>query len=324
MQRSHDRTEMMILERIPRSVNGVVIDQRVTDGFINATTLCAAYGKKLRDWLQMEPTFKLFVALAKRLGSETKENFKLNSSMAMLSRIFPDLIVVKRGSPENGGGIWIHPKLAIQLAYWCEPEFALQVLDWVEEWLLFGQKPTMSHLMSSPLPPTLLLQVLKARIRDGQELNRRTHKWIHQMTDVLRDAEEITAECEKLIAHEDSLISEARKAPTFPNIPKKIVKKSIILGRPTHQTGSIYRYTTPREIKEGIVEYPRVNGRRDPNNPNHWYWGLSYVVWKNNRWQDRSKSFPRRLLLQVQEAIARNVSLDELLTLIEPNLKVVS
>ncbi|MEY4768064.1 MAG: hypothetical protein RL637_703 [Pseudomonadota bacterium] len=33
--------------------------------------------------------------------------------------------IIKKGSPENGGGTWFHPKLAIPFARWLEARFAI-------------------------------------------------------------------------------------------------------------------------------------------------------------------------------------------------------
>jgi hypothetical protein len=52
------------------------------------------------------------------------------------------LVLTKRGSPSTGGGTWIHPDLAIQLAQWCSPSFAIQVSRWVKDWLLEVYNPT--------------------------------------------------------------------------------------------------------------------------------------------------------------------------------------
>lgn len=57
------------------------------------------------------------------------------------SLIFPFLIVSKGGSPDNGGGTWLHPDLAIQLAQWCNSLFAIQVSRWVREWFIIGKNP---------------------------------------------------------------------------------------------------------------------------------------------------------------------------------------
>jgi KilA-N domain len=129
-----------------RPVNGVLVEQRVVDGFINATAMCVAHKKHFKDWLKTRPAWDLLVALSARLGIEVKEDFTPDSSMARLQQIFSCLLTVKRGSPENGGGTWIHPKLAVHLAQWCSPEFALLVSDWIEEWMLTGRNPIHSDL----------------------------------------------------------------------------------------------------------------------------------------------------------------------------------
>lgn len=135
-----------LVQFIPHQVNGVKVDQRSTDGFINVTAMCAAHGKEVSDWLRLESTFQLFCALASFLGIKTNMAFCRDSGTARLSatkygQIFSSLIFVKRGSPENGGGIWLHYNLAIQLAQWCNPAFAIQVSCWVHDWLTTGKNP---------------------------------------------------------------------------------------------------------------------------------------------------------------------------------------
>ncbi len=127
--------------KFARPVNGVTVEQKLNDGCINGTAMCVAHSKQISDWLTTEPTWNLLVALSRRLGVGIKEGWNRNLSSSKVSEVFPHLLTVRRGSPANGGGTWIHPKLAVHLAQWCSPEFALQVSDWVEEWLLTGLNP---------------------------------------------------------------------------------------------------------------------------------------------------------------------------------------
>jgi hypothetical protein len=124
-----------------RPVNGVIVEQKRADGFINATAMCAAYGKDVENWLKTEETFELVTALAKRLNIQPNSSKKRNSDSTRVSVTYPTLVIVKRGSPQFGGGTWIHHKLAIYLAQKCNPEFALLVSDWVEEWITTGLNP---------------------------------------------------------------------------------------------------------------------------------------------------------------------------------------
>ncbi len=132
---------MTKIQKISRDVNGIAVDQRIKDGFINATAMCVAHRKDISDWLALISTFELVSALASRLNIRPNSGNSPNSIKTRVSATYPDIVIVKRGSPDKGGGTWIHPKLAVHLAQWCSAEFALQVSDWIEEWMTTGQNP---------------------------------------------------------------------------------------------------------------------------------------------------------------------------------------
>lgn len=126
---------------ITHKVNGIVIGQRKKDGFINATSMCSAHRKELKEWLRNKETLDLFTVLGSQLGIvSNRENSPVSvregvSATDYVDR-FPGLITVKQGSPNNGGGVWLHPDLAMQLAQWCSAAFALHVSRWVREAVL--------------------------------------------------------------------------------------------------------------------------------------------------------------------------------------------
>jgi len=133
------------VEKMSRPVNGIFVEQRLTDGFINGTAMCVAHGKDISDWLKTDDTWELVVALADSLNLDAlpiKDHKSGNSVFTRVSASYPTLIVVKRGAPEAGGGTWLHPDLAIQLAQWCNKSFALQVSKWVREWITSAHSPT--------------------------------------------------------------------------------------------------------------------------------------------------------------------------------------
>jgi KilA-N domain len=124
-----------------RSVNGVFVEQRVADGFINGTAMCVAHGKDISDWLKTDDTWELVKALAADLAVQAKSHKSGNSVYTRVSASYPTLVTAKRGSPDNGGGTWLHPDLALQLAQWCNKPFAIQVSRWIREWLVTGKNP---------------------------------------------------------------------------------------------------------------------------------------------------------------------------------------
>lgn len=129
------------IQKVCRDVNGIAVEQRLTDGFINATAMCVAHKKDVSEWLALEGTLRLVGALAKKLKINPIPGKVGNSVYTRVSAIYPTLVITKRGSPETGGGTWVHPKLAVHVGQWCSEEFALQVSDWIEEWMTTGQNP---------------------------------------------------------------------------------------------------------------------------------------------------------------------------------------
>lgn len=90
--------------------------------------MCVAHGKLIAGWLRNQETIKLIEVLAEDLGYKAKYAKSHNSGTVKVSALYPDLIIIKQGSPEKGGGTWLHPDLAIQLAQWCNPCFAIQFI----------------------------------------------------------------------------------------------------------------------------------------------------------------------------------------------------
>lgn len=124
-----------------RPVNGVKVEQRADDGFINGTAMCIAYDKDISDWLKTDDVWEMVDALAQDLGLEFKDHKSGNSVYTRVSSTFPGLVRVKRGSPSSGGGTWIHPDLAVYLAQWCNKSFAILVGRWVREWMITELSP---------------------------------------------------------------------------------------------------------------------------------------------------------------------------------------
>jgi hypothetical protein len=120
---------------ITHNINESVVEQRKLDGYINATALTSAYklasGKRrdVSEWLS---------------NKRTQESLKHLSSKTDIPVI--ELYQVFQGSPETGGGTWIHPKLAVRFGIWLSDEFGYLVEEWVEQWLTSGQSPEYESL----------------------------------------------------------------------------------------------------------------------------------------------------------------------------------
>ena len=103
---------------IVRKVDEQVVRQRIRDGYLNATAMCKAAGKRFGNYYQNQNTKEFLRALKADTGIPVSE-----------------LVQVVRGGFPELQGTWVHPDVAVHLAIWLSPEFAVQVSRWVREWL---------------------------------------------------------------------------------------------------------------------------------------------------------------------------------------------
>lgn len=112
------------LALVPHSYQGAVIQQRLNDGYINATAMCKAAGRLFGHYNENDRTEEFKAALSRSIG------IPIDQLVQTISTGGNDL----RGS-------WVHPQMAIHLAQWLSAEFAVLVSEWVFEWLS-GRSPT--------------------------------------------------------------------------------------------------------------------------------------------------------------------------------------
>ena len=115
-----------------RSYKGTPITRRTTDGYVNATAMCKANYKRWSDYRESDRAEKYLQAL------ESVTGISVNG-----------LIDTKIGG-SNGGGTWIHPQVAVDLARWISAPFAV----WMDGWFLEAASPaspkTVTELPSGP------------------------------------------------------------------------------------------------------------------------------------------------------------------------------
>lgn len=104
--------------------NGTRICRRDQDGFVNATAMCQANGKRLHNYTRCERTEAYVAALSADVGIPTS-----------------GIIDVRRGGTPSTQGTWIHPRLAVDLARWISPQFAVWMDGWFLETLQAAYQP---------------------------------------------------------------------------------------------------------------------------------------------------------------------------------------
>lgn len=127
---SNDEMYQPELGLIPHKENGISIDQRTVDGYINASAMCKASNKRFNNYVRNDNTIEFIEELARS------------------TRIRADLLIQTITTGRNEfRGTWVHPRVAVHLAQWASPKFAVLVSEWVNDWLMAGIVPTIKEVV---------------------------------------------------------------------------------------------------------------------------------------------------------------------------------
>lgn len=109
---------------IDRQIEENHIQQRLLDGYVNATALCKAVNKRWTHYYESKAAKEFIKALS------TKTNIPSST-----------LVQTVRGGNVELQGTWVHPYVAVNLAQWANPEVAVDVSIWITEWMQGNIKP---------------------------------------------------------------------------------------------------------------------------------------------------------------------------------------
>jgi hypothetical protein len=90
-------------------------------------------------------------------------------------------------------------------------------------------------------------------------------------------------------------------------------------SRSPGKSGSLCQFTQLKAAKDGSMsEYPAIEGERDPDNIDHWYWHFTHKE-KNpqGKFVTCTKTVPRRKVPTVRDLIAQNTSIAGILEYLE-------
>jgi hypothetical protein len=99
---------------VTRAWNGTPIARRTTDGYVNATAMCKANGKRWKDYRE----------------SDRCQNYL--DALESVAGISVHALVESRSGGTGGGGTFVHPQVAVDLARWISAPFAV----WMDGWFL--------------------------------------------------------------------------------------------------------------------------------------------------------------------------------------------
>jgi hypothetical protein len=103
---------------INHTAEGEVINQRVKDGYVNATAMCKAADRQMKHYNELATSKAFILELSSVVGIPVH-----------------GLIQSNVGGVPHLQGTWVHPQVAVHLAQWLSPKFAVLVTQWVMDWL---------------------------------------------------------------------------------------------------------------------------------------------------------------------------------------------
>ena len=106
------------------SFGDISVRQRESDSFVSANDMYRPFGKDLSHWLKSDQTFEFFKAVAEKEQLNCNSRICGSSAHTRITASFPQLIERRNGAPKHGGGTWISPLIALNLAQSVDAKFA--------------------------------------------------------------------------------------------------------------------------------------------------------------------------------------------------------
>lgn len=125
---------------------------------VNATEMAKSFGKQPVDWLKT---------------NQAKSFLDAYSKLKNIS--FTDLLIVRKGSSNLGGGTWMHEDVALEFARWLSPQFAIWCNDRIKELMKYGitaTPQTIDSVLADPDNAIRLLTALKEERKALKAANR--------------------------------------------------------------------------------------------------------------------------------------------------------
>ena len=137
------------------------------DVMINATQMAKPFNKRPIDYLRLSTTNELISAIVRK--SHISEN---------------QIVATKPGSPENGGGTWMHRIVALDFAQWLSVDLKLWCTERLDELVRYGVTATQTmieSIIANPETGIKLLQALQEERKEKELLRQRSEAQSEQL-----------------------------------------------------------------------------------------------------------------------------------------------
>lgn len=230
------------------------ISFRNDDGsvMVNATQMAKRFGKQSSEWLRLPSTREFLSELSSMGKSLTCDN---------------QLVITKMGSPDNGGGTWLHEDVALEFARWLSPKFAIWCNGRIKELLTQG----VTTIANDDETILRAIKVLERRVDEARALVAQKDNIIEQKNAVIGDQAETIEEQAVTIAQLQ---------------PKANVFDEIVLSDGTYtatQLAKEFGYPTVRDFYNKLTERRILYQQSGTYMPYKDWTGKDLFAWRTRR-----------------------------------------
>lgn len=233
--------------------NGNEICFHTEDGsvMVNATEMAKAFDKRPIDWLRLPSTQEFMKALSNVRKSHTS------------------LVQSLMGSPENGGGTWLHEDVALEFARWLSPSFAIWCNDRIKELLKYGMTATPEALEKMITSPELVIGLATA-LKEERERVRILSDDVVKLGAKTLEQERVIADQAPKVLFADT-VSASSSSILVGELAKLICQRGVEIGQNRlfdwmrrngyllSRPGEYYNRPAQRYIEQGLFELKKTS-----------------------------------------------------------------
>jgi len=182
------------------------VTMNMTNGYINATKLCADGGKLMKNWMQ---------------NNGNKEMVKCFGELIKRSDGIPsDLLIIVNTGINEIRGTYVHPDLIPHIASWVSPAFAYKVSKIVNNFLIREKEADIERLTGAKTRLELMLEEsnrerraheerAEKMLQDMKDQNEKTHVKLDKVNHKLEKADDVIEELQIAVSEVNHKLDKA-------------------------------------------------------------------------------------------------------------------
>lgn len=255
---------------------------------VNATQMAKPFGKRPNDYLSLPTTNELIKAITRKSGNSENQ-----------------IVTTKAGTPQFGGGTWMHEDLALDFAQWLSVDFRLWCNDRIKELMRHGITATPQAIEDILADPDNAIRIL-TELKQEREALAAAKKQINTL-EIQRDTYhsenrrllKLKDRTDKIMQKQAPLVEYAQNVLdsndtfTTTQIAKELDMSAQALNKFLHEAGVMFKqdgqwflyskYMSKGYVKTREYTYPKKDGRTG--------------IMLSTAWTEAGRMFIRQLVL---------------------------